>query len=134
MSDVETNDARDPAPTGGRRLLPGACPRCRKGPLFAGPLTITLRKSCPDCGLDYAFADSGDGPAIFAIFILGFLVLGLALIAEFKFGVPPWGHVLLWGVLTPVFGLVLLRGLKSRLLREQYRHRAGEVRHSPKDH
>jgi uncharacterized protein (DUF983 family) len=125
MSDPATEA---PAKANARHLLPGACPRCRKGALFSGPFTISLHPACPECGLDYAFADSGDGPAIFAIFILGFLVLGLALIAEFKFGVPPWGHVLLWGLLTPLFGLVLLRALKSKLLHEQFRHRAGEAR------
>ena len=51
---------------------------------------MSLRSACDRCGLDYKFADAGDGPAIFAIFILGFLVLGGAMIAEFKFGAPVW--------------------------------------------
>ena len=38
-----------------------------------------LRDKCERCGLDYRFIDTGDGPAVFAIFILGFLVLGGAL-------------------------------------------------------
>ena len=29
--------------------------------------------------MSHRFIDTGDGPAVFAIFILGFLVLGLAL-------------------------------------------------------
>jgi uncharacterized protein (DUF983 family) len=112
----------------GLRLLGGTCPRCGKGDLFTGALTLRLRKSCDRCGLDYNFADSGDGPAVFAIFILGFLVLGGALIAEFKFGAPVWAHVLLWGVLTPLIAFLLLRILKSRLISQQYRHKAGEAR------
>lgn len=106
--------------------LPGRCPRCAEGALFAGPFTLSLRPSCSVCGLDYKFIDTGDGPAIFAIFILGFLVLGGALVAEFKFGVPAWGHVALWGILTPVSALLLLRGLKSKLVALQWRHDAGE--------
>ena len=39
------------------------CPRCGKGKLFAG--FLTLRPRCEVCGLDYGFADSGDGPAVF---------------------------------------------------------------------
>jgi len=39
------------------------CPRCRQGKLFSG--LLTLRKKCEGCGLDYSFADAGDGPAIF---------------------------------------------------------------------
>ena len=34
------------------------CPRCGKGELFAGFLTLQSR--CEVCGLDYGFADSGD--------------------------------------------------------------------------
>lgn len=118
------------APVASRRGngLPGCCPRCRAGNLFAGPFTIALRRTCDRCNLDYTFADAGDGPAIFAIFILGVLVLGGALIAEFKFGVPAWGHVLLWGLLTPLAALVLLRGLKSWLIASQFKHKAGEIR------
>ena len=103
------------------------CPRCGKGHLFSGPLSLSLQGKCEACGLDFVFIDAGDGPAIFAIFILGFLVLGGALIAEFKFGVPAWGHVLLWGVLTPVLALGLLKVLKSTMAALQYRYKAREV-------
>jgi len=130
MTEPQSTESAQPAR---HHLLPGVCPRCRQGELFAGPLTLSIRNACPRCGLDYGFADSGDGPAVFAIFILGFVVLGLALIAEFKFGVSPWLHVLLWGGVTPALGFVVLRALKSRLLREQYRHQAGEARSAQKD-
>ena len=62
--------------------LKGRCPRCGRGALFRRGLG--LRGKCESCGLSYAFADSGDGPAVFAIFILGFLILGGALLVEFK--------------------------------------------------
>jgi hypothetical protein len=39
--------------------LSGRCPRCREGSLFAGFLSVG--KKCEACGLDYAFADAGDG-------------------------------------------------------------------------
>lgn len=103
------------------------CPSCGKGSLFQGLLSLSLAPSCSACGLDYRFIDSGDGPAVFAIFILGFLVLGGALIAEFKFGVPVWGHVLLWGLLTPALALGLLRVLKATLAALQYRYKAQEA-------
>lgn len=108
--------------------LAGRCPRCGAGALFSGPFTLLVKPACESCGLDYTFADAGDGPAIFAIFILGFLVLGGALIAEFKFGAPVWVHALLWGIVTPLSALVLLRWLKARLISLQYRHKAGEGR------
>ena len=48
-----------PARTG----LSASCPRCGEGKLFAGLLTPARR--CANCGLDYDFIDSGDGPAVF---------------------------------------------------------------------
>ena len=56
--------------------LSGKCPRCGRGPLFR--CGLVPRGHCPNCDLDYAFIDTGDGPAVFAIFILGFMMLGLA--------------------------------------------------------
>jgi uncharacterized protein (DUF983 family) len=65
---------------------------------------------------------------VFAILILGFLVLLLAVIAEFKFGVPVWLHIVLWGLLTPLLAFFLLRGLKGILIVLQYKHKAEEGR------
>jgi uncharacterized protein (DUF983 family) len=106
--------------------LAAHCPRCGQGPLFRSGLI--LREKCERCGLSYAFADTGDGPAVFAIFILGFLVLGGALWVEFRLEPPIWVHVGLWGVLTPLLALGLLRLLKAGLIALQYKHKAGEGR------
>ena len=65
---------------------------------------------------------------MFAIFILGFLVLGGALWVEFRLEPPIWVHVVLWGVLTPLLALGLLRVLKAGLIALQYKHKAGEGR------
>jgi uncharacterized protein (DUF983 family) len=106
--------------------LRARCPRCGEGALFRSGLV--LRDRCDRCGLSYACADSGDGPAVFAIFILGFVVLGGALLVEFRLGPPVWVHVVLWGVLTPLLAFVLLRTLKGVLVGLQYKHQAGEGR------
>ena len=103
------------------------CPGCGKGRLFKGLFSLGLADRCDACGLDYGSIDAGDGPAVFATFILGFLVLGGALIAEFAFRVPVWGHVLLWGILTPVLALALLRALKATLAALQIRYKAREA-------
>lgn len=102
------------------------CPRCGGAPLFKRLLIV--RETCPACSLDYRFVDSGDGPAVFAIFILGFLVLGAALIVEFKLEPPVWVHVLLWGIGTPLLALGLLRVLKATLIALQYHNKAEEGR------
>ncbi len=106
--------------------LKGRCPRCGRGALFRRGLV--LREKCDSCGLSYAFADSGDGPAVFAIFILGFFILGGALLVEFKLGPPVWVHVLLWGILTPLLAFFLLRVLKAALIALQFKHKAEQGR------
>lgn len=111
-----------------KAALTCACPRCGEGALFAGLLTLRLAPRCPRCDLDYTFMDSGDGPAVFGIFILGFLVLGAALLVEFKLGPPIWVHILLWGPVTFALAFLLLRLLKATLIALQYRHAAGEGR------
>jgi uncharacterized protein (DUF983 family) len=113
--------ASNPAMAGAK----GACPRCGRGALFRRGLL--LRDRCASCDLDFRFIDTGDGPAVFAIFLLGFLVLGLALIAEFKFGAPVWFHVIAWGLLTPLLAIGLLRGLKGLLIGLQYRNKAEQA-------
>jgi uncharacterized protein (DUF983 family) len=102
------------------------CPRCGKGPLFTQ--LLTLREKCASCGLDYKFIDTGDGPAVFAIFILGFLMLGGALIAHFSYGMPLWLVYTSFAVLTPLVAIGLLRYLKAILIALQYKHRAEEGR------
>jgi uncharacterized protein (DUF983 family) len=106
--------------------LLGRCPRCGRGALFRSGLV--LKERCERCGLSFAFADSGDGPAVFAILILGFAVLGGALLVEFRLGPPFWVHVVLWGLVTPAVAFVLLRSLKGVLIALQYKHQAGEGR------
>ena len=121
------DDAKPTASIAGAALK-GRCPRCGHGALFTGPLTLALRQQCSSCNLDYGFIDTGDGPAVFAILLLGFMVLGAALLVEFKLEPPVWVHVLLWGPVT--FGLAfgLLRLLKATLVALQFRHKAGEGR------
>ena len=43
---------------------------------------LGLPEKCEACGLDYDFADAGDGPAVFVMLLAGFIVaLGVAGIA-----------------------------------------------------
>jgi uncharacterized protein (DUF983 family) len=111
---------QDPVSTG----VKGRCPRCGEGRLFEGYLG--LRKNCSVCGLDYSFADSGDGPAVFVILIIGFIVVGLALWMEVSYEPPIWLQLLLWVPLTIVLSLWLLRVLKGILVNLQYRNDASE--------
>jgi uncharacterized protein (DUF983 family) len=100
----------------------GCCPRCGQGPLFRQ--VLNLRERCSGCGLDYKFIDTGDGPAVFVIFILGFLMMGSALWVEFTYEPPVWVHVVAWGLLTPLVALGLLRLIKGWLIGQQFKHKA----------
>jgi uncharacterized protein (DUF983 family) len=106
--------------------IAGKCPCCGGGKLFRNGLE--LRDVCSNCGLDYKFFNTGDGPAVFAILILGVLILGGALYVEFSFLPPLWVHAVLWGVLTPLVALGLLRVLKGWLIGQQFKHKAEEGR------
>ncbi len=101
-----------------------SCPRCGTGRLYAGFLRLAPR--CESCGLDFAFIDSGDGPAIFIMMIAGFIVVGAALVVEVKYQPPLWVHAALWLPLVLATTLLPLRIMKSLLIALQYHHRAAE--------
>lgn len=105
-----------------RSALFGKCPHCGEGHLYKGFLKIADR--CDHCDLDYAFADSGDGPAVFVIMIVGFLATGGVLYTEFAFEPPVWLHIVLWGPLTILLSLLFLYWLKGGLIAQQYITRA----------
>lgn len=102
------------------------CPRCGKGKLYAG--FLNLRPRCESCGLDYAFMDSGDGPAIFIIMIAGAIVVACALIVEVKYQPPFWVHAALWLPLIAATTLLPLRSMKSLLIALQFHHKAAPGR------
>jgi len=104
--------------------LRGRCPRCGEGALFDGLLTV--KPECSACGLDYSFADAGDGPAVFVIMIIGFIVVGLALWLEVNYSPALWVHLLMWIPLSTVLTLGLLRALKGLMIALQYRNKAAE--------
>lgn len=107
-----------------RMAMFGRCPQCGGGKLFGG--FLSLKPRCSRCGLDYAFIDSGDGPAVFVILIIGFVVVGLALYTEVSFNPPLWVHFLLWLPLTIILCLPLLRILKGLMIGLQYKNKAAE--------
>src|SRR5437762_9430729 len=103
-----------------RAALGCRCPRCGEGRLFTGLLTV--RPACPSCGLDFSAEDAGDGPAVFVIFFLGLVVVGLAALVEIKFSPPIWIHLALWTPFIIGGAIVMLRPLKAGLIALQYRH------------
>ena len=114
------------------RGLRGRCPRCGQGRLFQG--FLTLRPACERCGLDYGFADAGDGPAVFVILIAGAVVVFAALMTEVVYQPPFWLHALLWLPLILIVTLAPLRPIKGLLIALQYHHKAAEGRQERVEH
>ena len=122
MSDKAYFPPLSPFSTG----LAGRCPRCGEGRLFSGFLTTSPK--CDRCGLDYSFADSGDGPAVLIILVLGFVIVGGALFVELNWQPPMWVHALLWIPATVLLGIAMLKPLKGITIAHQYQMKAAEGR------
>ena len=98
------------------------CPRCGRGPLLRGFLTI--RDRCPVCDLDYGFAEPADGPAFFAMSAIG--ILGMMAFMAFEFTVRPpiWVHFTVTFPLIALACVLVLRPFKGWLVSEQWIHKA----------
>ena len=106
--------------------LRGICPRCGNAPLFKG--MAGFQPKCRSCGLDFAGFNVGDGPAAFLIFIVGGIVVALAIWVELRFAPPFWVHILLWVPLAASLTIGLLRLGKGLLLALEYQRGAREGR------
>ena len=122
MTDDRHYPPLSPTSTG----LGGRCPRCGEGKLFNGFITIAER--CEVCGLDFKFADSGDGPAIFVMLISGFIIVGAALWLEIAYEPPFWVYLVTFLPLTLIVCLGMLRPLKGVLVAMQYANKAEQGR------
>jgi len=102
------------------------CPRCGEGLLFHGYLK--LAKRCESCGLEYDFADAGDGPAVFIILIAGGIVVMLWGIVDALFHPSVAVHLMLWIPTTIILCMVLLRPFKATMIALQFSNQAREGR------
>jgi uncharacterized protein (DUF983 family) len=103
------------------------CPKCGVGKLYHdGLFNLTLRDKCENCQLDLKKNDSADGPAVFLIFILGALLVPMALIFESLFAPPLWVHAVLWGSVALSITIGSLKPTKSMVIGIQYRHRPAD--------
>lgn len=100
------------------------CPRCGVGRLYRG--ILALNETCDACGLDFRAEDSADGPAFFVMFIIGPVIVVLAVWLELTAHPPIWVHGLLWPPLVTIGAIGLLRPFKATLIALQYRNRSGD--------
>ena len=115
----------DTPPAWWQAALRCTCPRCGKGRLFTGLLTI--RDTCETCGLDLRRHDTGDGPAVIVMFLLSVIIVGLAFWVEFRFNPPLWLHIILWPIVMTPMAIGMMRPLKAAMVALQYTHRSKEM-------
>ena len=104
----------------------GCCPRCGKGALFRGFLTI--RERCPVCGLDYSYADPADGPAVFVQLFACLPGVIFTLMLQILADPPWWMHVLVSLPVLLVSTVLPLRPIKGWLVASQFYFKAREGR------
>ena len=90
-----------------------------------------MQSHCAHCGLDISKFNVGDGAAAFLIFLIGAIVVGLAMWLELSVSPPWWLHMLLWVPLTVIGAVAALRVSKGVLLGLEYKHDAVEGRIDP---
>lgn len=120
-------------PRRGRRRLPpvqtglaGRCPECGEGRLFKSMLSYA--ESCVACGADFQDEDTGDGPAIFVIFIVGIFIVPMAIAFDMLFNPPFIVTFLIWGSIITGVSLWLLRLLRGVMFNIAWQRNAREVR------
>lgn len=104
------------------------CPRCGKGKLFRGFLTVA--KECEACGLDFSFADPADGPAFFVMTAIGMIVIAVFTYVEVVYHPPLWVHAVTVFPALIIGCLGTLRPVKAWLVASQFFHKAEEARFS----
>lgn len=97
------------------------CPRCGKGKLYKGLLTIA--DGCGECGLSFKGHEQGDGPAFFGILVIGMLAGIGSAVVEVMYAPPYWLHVAIWGPFIVIGSILALRVGKAALISAQYRLR-----------
>jgi uncharacterized protein (DUF983 family) len=104
--------------------LRGLCPRCGRGHIFDGFLTI--RDHCEVCGLDYAFADPADGPAVFVQLFACVPGVIFILILAIAWDPPLWVYLVIGLPVVVISTVGPLRPIKGWLIASQFYFKAEE--------
>ena len=109
------------------------CPVCGKGPLFEGFLKV--RKTCNVCSADLSKAESGDGPVVFILLIVGAIGCGGLLFTELNARLPVTAVLAIWIPITVGLSLGVMRPFKALMIAAQFHFKASESVHNsePKD-
>ena len=104
-----------------RRGVAQRCPRCGKGRIFNGYLT--LRSVCPACGEDLSHARADDGPAYLSILVTAKVMGTLMLITYQAFLPPPWILATAFSIGVVAMAMFLLPRFKGLIVAVQWANR-----------
>lgn len=96
----------------------GQCPACGTKSLFAKYLKV--RDLCPSCGLHLGGHQADDAPPYFTIFIVGHIIVPIALIVERAYMPPLYVHFLIFSVLSVVVAMASLPIVKGAVVGLQW--------------
>ncbi len=128
MSDAQPDNVPTKSPSPILAGLAGRCPQCGKRSMFDG--FLALKSRCPACHLDLSVADTGDGPAFFASFLGGFLLLAVGVWLQVSRDPPVWAYAVLF-VIGAILIVGLIRPLKGLLTALQFINKAEQGRFEP---
>ena len=88
--------------------------------MFQGVLKV--RPTCLVCGLDLQAHDTGDGPVVLVMLLLGTILVSMAFWVEFHLAPPLWVHAVVWPIVAVPLAVAMMRPLKAVFVAVQYRH------------
>ena len=105
----------------GRAMMLGAkgrCPACGTGRLYGKYLKV--EPVCASCGEELHHHRADDAPPYVTIFVVGHVVLPIALAVEMAMVPPMWLHTVLWLPLIVIMTLACLPPIKGALIGLQW--------------
>ncbi len=96
----------------------GKCPACGEKHLFRAYLKVS--DDCPSCGLNLSGHQADDAPPYFTIFIVGHIIVPVALLVEKLYSPPLYVHALVFSLLAILASLISLPIVKGAVVGLQW--------------
>ena len=96
----------------------GQCPSCGEKHLFRAYLKVS--DECPSCGLALSGHQADDAPPYFTIFIVGHIIVPVALVVEKLYSPPLYIHALVFSLLAVLASLISLPIVKGAVVGLQW--------------
>lgn len=96
----------------------GRCPACGDKSLFAKYLKV--RGDCTSCGLHLGGHQADDAPPYFTIFIVGHIIVPVALLVERAYMPPLYVHFIIFTVLSIIVAMLSLPIVKGAVVGLQW--------------